>query len=124
MTHRIQRLPALLITLGLLTAGCEQPSTSDAPQPPDAKSLGSSLSEADAPNGPPLDLTMDRDELFEFDANGDELDTSERSDLPRLVGPDKDKRLRVNGGVITNDEAIGLRDRVDGAEVSFELKTD
>lgn len=121
MTMNTRPLHALLAALLLLSVGCEPP---NAPEVPGEASDPSSSSQADTPQNMPLDLTIDRDALFELDANGEQIDTDERADLPELVGPDNDKRLRVNGGVITNEEAIGLRDRVDGAEVSFELKTD
>lgn len=121
MTTRYQAV--LTTTIALLLLGCEQAPAPEASQASEATPADAGLSEAEASVSAPLNLTIDREALFDLDANSDQIDTSERADLPELVGPSADKRIKVNGGVITNDEAIGLRDRVDGAEVSFELKT-
>ncbi|MCR9278642.1 MAG: hypothetical protein NXH85_11760 [Pseudomonadaceae bacterium] len=117
------RYPTIALTAMMMLTGCgpapapENPEQTSGPEEPPPQTSTPS------PHSKPLDLSMDQDTLFELDANNDEIDTSQRADLPSLVGPAAEKRLRVSPGVITNEEAVGLRDRVDGGEVSIELKT-
>lgn len=130
-THRLDLSPLvkaslwLVIASGLAACSPAEPASTDpgpsavgdAPTPPPLES--SPVSTA------PLDLTIDSDALWEADQKRNEIDLSDRQDLPDLVGADRDKRLTVDGRVITTAEEVArMRDRVDGAEVSIELKTD
>ena len=116
-------LMLMLLALGGL-AGCSNEPAATA-QSADEPTAEPPNSDPAAPEPPAeLDLSIDRDALWAADQNRDAVDTSERQDLPNLVGADGDKRVTIDGRVLTRDEVHRLRDRVDGAEVSIELKTD
>lgn len=115
-------LLSLIAMLGA-TACSEKPQNT--PGESRASSAGTSALGVEPKPEPRLDLSIDGDALWEADRNRDDIDTSERKDLPDLVGSEQSTRLTLDGRVLTQDEDISqLRDRLDGAEVSIELKTD
>ena len=72
-------------------------------------------------NATPLDLS--RNHLPGGDPGTVEL-ADERELLPDLFTEDgEERRVSISGNVITDDTATTLRDRVDGAEVTVEVKT-
>ena len=98
--------PAILFSMVMLLAACGQDR--------DAQSVA-----PEAAPDTPLDLS--REHIQDTTV----VDVGEDSALlPELMNEDDDdSRVKLSGGVITNKDAPTLREKIEGAEVKLEVKT-
>ena len=74
---------------------------------------------------PPPNLDLSREHIETIVAEQDDHPVTEtNSGLPDLFSQaERDKKLSVNGRLLTTDEADSMLDTVEGAEIKFEIKT-
>ncbi len=121
-------VPALLLAVTLAAAGCNQGPAENGAADSSAPGVTESNAPDSAPQPPPpapLDLS---DEHLQglLDESGDAGDALPERDrlLPDYFAEEKDPRkVKVTGGVLTDEEAASLRDAIDGAEVKVEVRT-
>ncbi|MEM9621922.1 MAG: hypothetical protein AAF993_09760 [Pseudomonadota bacterium] len=122
--HKIL-LPFLLIPL--LGLGACQPAENGSTNPDAANASTGGSNTPDVTNGsptPPLDLS--RDHLQGLDNNIDNAGHEPEPVLPQMfpsADQETDRKVRVEGSLLTDKEAAELEEVIDGVEVKVEMRT-
>ena len=99
------------------TAACSPRDSVDSPSVPPAPS---EVEQSSEPNQT-LDLSR---QILQPIADEDQALGAAEPVLPNMFEDAEDApRVKVKGSLITDDEALELRDRIDGAQVKVEVKT-
>jgi len=117
-TSRARRTSAVLLLAGLLSA-CQpgqETGTASPPVPAQAPATSPSTTE------PALDLS--REHLQGVDTSQDGPGVEPEAALPAMFDtPARTKKVKVGGGLLTDEEAETLQDASDGVEFKVEVRT-
>ncbi|MEM7079631.1 MAG: hypothetical protein AAF513_13495 [Pseudomonadota bacterium] len=108
------KIPYLLLTAMLIICGCTpSPQGDQAPVETAAEDSGETQVELNLSRELLQDTELDDADIAEDPALLDDMFEAERDE----------KRVKLSGSVLTDEEASELTERVEGAEVKVEIKT-